>query len=953
MRCLYTNLDTFHNKRTELLTRIHEVKPDIIGLTEVQSKVAAGLVNDIDLAIDGYTKYINLCGRGVVLYIKDCLRSTEVTPSTSFDTSCWCSLPLKNKDSLLIGVIYRSPNATRDQTCQMNTLITEMVKRNHSHLMIMGDFNYPEINWNTQTSDAPDDSPPQNFLSNYKDCFLHQHVLSPTHYRGQQQANILDLILTNEPDMIDKLHYSEPIGRSHHLVLDWIFKGYGCVQKVKTKKYFVNRGDYDGMRLYLEEIDWISRLSSISVDSMWEVVSTEVLAATDTYIPSKTFTSAKSHDKRPEWMNARVLARIKKKKSAFTRFKETRAGKDYQEYVQARNMAKSEMRRAVRDYEKEIAKRAKSNPKAFYRYVNSKTKSHEKIPDLKGDDGNTITNNKDKAEVFNNFFSSVFTVEDLDHFPDLPAKARLSELTDITFTPSDVQKLLQNLNSNKSPGPDNIQPRILKECAEVLAIPLHILFTASLEQGRLPTAWKEAKIIPIFKKGTRTVASNYRPISLTSVCCKTMEKLVRDSLLHHMINNEFLSDTQHGFVKGRSCTTQLLKIVDKISELLDEGFDSNIIFLDFSKAFDSVPHQRLLLKLQSYGVGGCVLEWIRSFLLSRRQQVEVGGAFSSWLDVLSGVPQGSVLGPVLFVCYINDMPDYIKSFIYLYADDAKLLYRVSDEEIAGGVSCLQSDLDTLTEWSRNWQLSFNVEKCKVMHIGKSNCSCQYTMQDVNGRPYSLHETKEEKDLGVWIDPTMKFSIHVAHAANKAQQVLGLVNRSFTYKDSDLLKQLYVALIRPHLEYGNAVWHPFLKKDIQLLERVQHRATKLIPTLRHMCYEDRLKALDLPSLAYRRLRGDAIETYKYLHRFYTLDSNVLLPLNQCTSLSTRGHCLKLMKRDCKSSVRANVLGFRIVNFWNNLPEHVVTSGSVNAFKNSLDKHCYHLRYCTALEDLWKI
>ena len=226
------------------------------------------------------------------------------------------------------------------------------------------------------------------------------------------------------------------------------------------------------------------------------------------------------------------------------------------------------------------------------------------------------------------------------------------------------------------------------------------------------------------------------------------------------------------------------------------------------------------------------------------------------------------------------------------------------------------------------------------------------MQDDNGKLHVLQHANEENDLGIWIEPTLKFSSHVARVANKAHQILGLIHRSFIYIDAPLLKQLYTALVRPHLEYGNPVWHPFLKKDIRLLERVQQRATRMVPTLRHLRYEDRLKVLDLPSLAYRRLRGDAIETYKHLHGIYNVDSTVLFPLNQSAGVTTRGHCLKLQKRDCKTCVRANFLGLRIVNFWNNLPEFVVTADSVNVFKNRMDKHCHHLRFCTTIVELWK-
>ena len=295
-----------------------------------------------------------------------------------------------------------------------------------------------------------------------------------------------------------------------------------------------------------------------------------------------------------------------------------------------------------------------------------------------------------------------------------------------------------------------------------------------------------------------------------------MERLVRKALLKHMIDNDFLSEYQHGFIQGRSCTTQLLKVVDKWSEILDQGGAVDTVYLDFAKAFDSVPHQRCLGKLEGYGVGGQLLEWIGQFLTGRRQRVGVAGSFSKWADVISGVPQGSVLGPVLgpvlFVCYINDMPENIASFIFMYADDTKVFQRVDCDEDR---RALQRDLDRLCEWARKWQLHFNVGKCKVMHMGGSNSlNAQYEMQQADScRWESLLVTEEEKDLGIWMNNTTKSSCHVIKAVNKANQLLGLIRRSFTHMDGVLMKLLFTSIIRPHLEYGNVVWHPFLKKTL--------------------------------------------------------------------------------------------------------------------------------------------
>ena len=374
-------------------------------------------------------------------------------------------------------------------------------------------------------------------------------------------------------------------------------------------------------------------------------------------------------------------------------------------------------------------------------------------------------------------------------------------------------------------------------------------------------------------------------------------------------------------------------------KILDQGGTIDV-------AFDTVPHQRLLIKLEAYGIQGKVLEWIGQFLVGRRQRVGVMGVFSEWSEVVSGVPQGSVLGPALFVVYINDLPEEIASVIYMYADDTKLFGRVDCDVDR---QTLQRDLDTLSSWAEKWQLRFNVQKCKIMHLGGArNAGAVYKMTEVGGGKVALAETKEEKDLGVWVDDTCKPTSHVMHAANKANQLLGLIRRTFTYLDGPLVKQLYTAIVRPHLEYANVVWHPFLKKDIEQLERVQHRATRMIPGFAKLSYEERLRRIDLPTLVYRRNRGDAIEVFKYLKGLYNTDCSEMLPRHVDVGMKTRGHGMRLMKRGCNGQLRQNVFGMRVVNVWNGLAAEVVEAPSVNCFKGRFDRMCQRNRFCMEWE-----
>ncbi len=333
-----------------------------------------------------------------------------------------------------------------------------------------------------------------------------------------------------------------------------------------------------------------------------------------------------------------------------------------------------------------------------------------------------------------------------------------------------------------------------------------------------------------------------------------LESLLRDEMMNFMFANNLFSSVQHGFLEARSCMTQLIAVMDKWSEMIEEGGSIDTVYLDFQKAFDTVPHQRLFKKLQSYGISGSLLAWIQAFLTNRRQRVMVDGGYSSWKSVSSGIPQGSILGPFLFVVFINDLPDYLSNMVYMFADDTKVFAKVTDD---GEQQSLQEDLDSLVEWSSTWQLNFNISKCKVMHLGSDNNHYTYHMGH-DPQINQLETTSVEKDLGVHIDKDLTFDHHIRESVKAANKTLGLIRRTYQHLDTETLRTLYVALVRPKLEYGNVVWSPRLQSHIDELERVQRRATKLVSTLKDKSYVEHLQALKLPSLAYRRMRGDAIE-----------------------------------------------------------------------------------------------
>ena len=483
------------------------------------------------------------------------------------------------------------------------------------------------------------------------------------------------------------------------------------------------------------------------------------------------------------------------------------------------------------------------------------------------------------------------------------------------------------MKNNKSAGPDGIHPRILKETAEVICIPLAIIFNKSIQEGHVPQGWKDAHVTALHKKGSKSNPENYRPISLTAVCCKIMESIIRDSMVTYMLDNGLFADQQHGFVPNRSCMTQLLCVMEDWTKWLDSGKCIDTIFLDFQKAFDSVPHERLQAKLAAYGILGKTANWIRNFLTNRRQRVVVENGKSEWANVISGIPQGSVLGPILFIIFINDLPDVVSSTVQIFADDTKIYRTINN---IGDTIILQEDLNKLQQWSTKWQLKFNAKKCKVMHLGSRNSKAEYAMEGT-----TLNTVIEEKDLGVLIDEELKFHKHVSAAVAKANQILGIVKRTFDTLDEELLPLVYKHQVRPHLEYGNAIWHPRYVADMKKVERVQRRATKIIPELRDKQYEKRLQSLNLYSMEYRRKRGDMIQTYKILQNIDRIDPDKFFTRAKYTG--TRSHSMKLFKTRFKSELRKYTFSQRIIDNWNSLTEEIVTSESLDIFKTRLDKH----------------
>ena len=490
-----------------------------------------------------------------------------------------------------------------------------------------------------------------------------------------------------------------------------------------------------------------------------------------------------------------------------------------------------------------------------------------------------------------------------------------------------VEKQLRQLNPSKASGPDEIPPRLLKLVAHEIAPALSFVFQQSYESGVVPAQWKQALVSPVHKSGDKSDPTNYRPISLTCICGKVMEHIMLSHISKHLAVHNILADSQHGFRQGLSTTTQLTSVIHEWSSCLQKRSQTDAVFLDFQKAFDRVPHHRLFSKLQYYGITGDSLMWIKSFLADRQQAVVVNGAKSSWKEVTSGVPQGSVIGPTLFLIFINDIKDNLKSPIRLFADDC-VIYREILSELDHQI--LQEDLQKLSSWAETWLMTFNIKKCAVVSITRKRHPNTYQYYLCSEE---IPRSNEYKYLGITITADLRWNRHCQTIRQNASKTLGLIRRTLHPCSREVKAQAYSSLVRPKLEYGSQAWNPCTHSNINNLEQVQKAAARFV-----MCDYKRstssthlISQLGWDSLHTRRLLDQCALFFKIHHH---LASMPLPPgINLATYHGRHDHALKYSVPKATVDVYKYSFYPRTIWIWNHLPSQVVLCTGLTSFKEA--------------------
>jgi len=919
-------------KRALFHTLIDEHKPDIICGCESHLDSSYYNAENFPTVYTVLRKDRVEGAGGVFLCIKEDLEISE-QPELNVDAEIiWAKISFSKKSPIYICSFYRPPDLSTDPILQLQLSLNTLTRRftDLPNIIVMGDFNLPGINWLDgygQLGPHPSYGVELNnlFLDVINDIGLNQFVNTPT-----RNNNVLDLVLSTSSNIAD-LTISPGMSDHEAVVFCYDLENTIIDTKPEHKVALYHRASLDDIRSDLLEFqtDFLaSDPYSKTVEENWTHLKSAINDSVTKYVPFKTVRSSF----RLPWINREIKKDMKKRKKLYNIAKRTKSSSDWNAYRIIKNSINNKIKVAHNNYFSRMFDDSfDGNRRQFWKYIRAKRKDFHNISTLTVN-GKVISDSKSKADALNNYFESVFTKEDLSNIPSMSGSenppSTLSAMASITFSVAGIQQQLSLLDSNKASGPDNIHSYILKNCANEISPILQIIFTQSLNTGRLPSDWLVANVCPVFKRGSRSNAANYRPISLTSVCSKVMEHIIYHSIMEHLNSNNILIDSQHGFRSQHSCVTQLISLIEDLSHALDQRKQTDVILLDFSKAFDSVPHQRLLVKLRHYGINSHVCQWINTWLTRRSQRVALDGSFSNPVSVHSGVPQGTVLGPLMFLLYINDITEHIKSPLRLFADDC-LLYRIitSKEDTIQ----LQHDLDQLQEWADKWQLKFNVTKCTIMRFTRSLSPIIFNYKLGS---HSLGTSNQHPYLGVILDSKLQWTPHINNTAAKANRTLNFLKRNLSCCSSNIKASAYLTLVRPTMEYAAVVWDPYHHNNIQQLEKVQRRAARWVLNdfSHHSSVTSMIQQLSWPSLQLRRKVARLQTLFKIVHHDYSLSiPSYFTPMERSTR---QYHPQRFILPNSFTYSHQQSFYPRSIKDWNDLPPNLIDSNNIDSFTAGL-------------------
>lgn len=932
IRAVVINFQGLRSKIESLTELIHSVNPDIIFGTETWANDSISnselFPSHIDL-YDIWRKDRKDSHGGVLIAVRKTLLAI---PLPDLDADCevlWAKIKFSGYRDIYLGAFYNphhnDPRGLPGLEVSMSKLPPDAYK------ILAGDFNLPDINWE---SDSVKPSSARIYKSSEQSCNLLLDIAC-THNLQQvvnfptRQQNMLDLLFTSNHTLVDSVKPIPGIS-DHDSIIQVDLNASVKHQKTQAHKvYNYKKADFDKIRselLAFSDVYFNNDPDALSVNQNWEALKSKLLYLKEKYIPSKMSSTRFNIP----YITREIKCKIRQKHRVYNRARKSQSQEDWSLFRELRSQVQKSLRSSRWKYLNEvIGPSLKDKPKAFYQYVKRLRQDSTGIQQLYHK-GCLRSSSQEKADILGSQFESVFTAE-----PDIPLPnilpSKYPSMADIIVQGNGVEKLLRGLDPSKSSGPDNIPAILLKETASEVSPILTHIYNQSLKTGVLPDDWKKAHIAPVFKKGDKTKAENYRPISLTSIACKTLEHILVSSIMKHLDTYSILSPCQHGFRRKYSCETQLLLAAHDLADSYRKKKQVDMIMLDFSKAFDKVPHNRLILKLRHYGIQDHNLIWIQNFLSNREQSVVLEGVKSKASPVISGVPQGTVLGPTLFLLYINDLPDQTSSTTRLFADDCMLYREINSSADA---RMLQKDLDVLQQWENTWLMSFNPGKCIVMRFCPSRYPVNYNYYIHNSL---LQICESGKYLGVTLSNDFKWSSHISAISKKASQQLGFIRRNTRFLPQSFREAAYKSLVRPHLEYCCSVWDPHTISEIQTLERIQRQAARYVTAdyRRTSSVSVMISKLKWPSLSSRRAVSRLTMVYRIMNNLVAIPPDTFFTINSSKTRKNHNMCFQTYRP--RGNIDKFAFAQRTILEWNKLPSTVVNAVSLDQFKDLVTNH----------------
>lgn len=929
--------------------------PSVIALTETHLK---SYVENAQITIPNYNLLRSdrklRVGGGVLLYTHNDLPFTH---SKVFDNGT-CEAVMCASETLKSICIcaYRPPNSSHRDFEEMMLFIESFTQdRPDFEINLLGDFNFPGISWpesKLSNPNPPDNSVSANLLKSFMGrFFLSQYINIPT-----RQKNILDLFLTNSPHIVQHIS-SKPTKLSDHnlveipITLNSTLSFTPVLNTPKPPVGFralnLHKAKYEKINEDLANVNWDNLRTSCTPEEYPEILNQTVLDICKKHSPEKLENPSKaSKAKSTKGKNLHSLNRKKRKRkarlSALINLNPSSPSipKLKREIGNICLAIKDTVKQLKIEEELNLVSKIKSNPKAFYSYTKRNSKTKSSINHLIDKSGKVVTDHQGIANLFQDYFKSVFSDPDspaIDH--DVGTNPPISSpLANLTITTKEIEDMIDCIQTDSSCPDNDLPASVLKNCKTHLSYPIKLIWEESFHIGIVPKFYKTQFIHPIHKKDSNSFASNYRPISITSHVIKVFERILRNHLVKYLEENNLINVKQHGFRKGRSCLTQLLAYYDEILTNALSGNDTDAIYIDFAKAFDKIDHNILLKKLTNYGISGKFHSWIKSFLTERDQAVTINGTSSYLTKVISGVPQGTVLGPLLFLIYINELSSQIKSSTCSsFADDTRLAMAISCQD---DMQCLSDDLNIVHTWSLKNNMSLNQNKYELISF---QCHPNNTLKELpfhtNTTTYTtpggilLHPQQVVKDLGILVSNDMTWNSHILSIAAKATKKAAWVLNTFYSRSELMMITIYKSLVRSHLEYCCPLWNPQDNKNIQILENIQKNFLRKIPSLNHLSYWEKLKKLRLQSLQRRRERYCIVHMWKIINNLAPNDLDFDIFMSPRLGIKVRPKPMMLpMSRHQTNRDRSFVHVGPLL--WNLLPKEASTQTDLNSFKTSL-------------------